>query len=148
MKDILFVLMALLVGAIIPIQAATNSAFSKAIQNPIATALMVFMVGFCTTSLYLLVSKTALPSWSALRNVPVYGYLGGIILTIYIIAITFLAPKLGVAVAIGLIITGQVISALLIDHFGFFDVPIKPIDLKRLFGVLCMVLGIYLVMKK
>jgi bacterial/archaeal transporter family-2 protein len=135
-------------GALIPIQASCNAAFSKAIGSPVVTALMVFIVGLLSICIYILITKTPLPELSQIKNTPQYSYLGGFIIALYVILITFITPRLGVAASIGLIITGQLIGAIIIDHFGLFDTTVRSIDIKRLAGTLCMVVGIYLVMKK
>ena len=41
----IFILLALITGALIPVQASTNAAFSKSIGNPYITGLMVLLVG-------------------------------------------------------------------------------------------------------
>lgn len=143
-----FILLSLLSGALIPIQASSNAALSKAIGSPIVTALTVFIVGFFSVLAYIFISKTPFPELSQFKSAPLYGFIGGLIVAFYVIIITFITPRLGVGVSIGLIITGQLIGAVIIDHFGLFDTTVRSIDLKRLTGTLCMIVGIYLVMKK
>lgn len=83
-----------------------------------------------------------------LTSAPLYGYLGGIIVATYVVMITILVPRIGVGTAIGLIVTGQIICAVTIDHFGLFNVAVRPINITRAAGILLMIGGIYLVMKK
>jgi len=83
-----------------------------------------------------------------LVSAPFYGYLGGIIVATYVVMITILVPKIGVGTSIGLIVTGQIICAITIDHFGLFNVPVHSISISRIAGMLLMIGGIYLVMKK
>lgn len=146
--DIIFLALALITGALIPIQAATNAQFSKSIGNPIITGLMVFTVGLIGMILFVLVSRTAFPMRQQLASAPVSGYLGGIIVATYVVMITVLVPRIGVGAAIGLIVTGQIICAVTIDHFGLFNVAVRSISLTRVLGMLLMIAGIYLVMKK
>lgn len=149
MKTHIFLIgLSLIVGALIPIQASTNAAFSKATGNPITTALMVFIVGLIAILLYIFITRTPLPEVTQLKAAPAYSYLGGLVVAFYVIVITFIAPRLGIGASIGLIITGQILGAVVIDHFGLFDTAVKTIDIKRLIGTLCMIVGIYLVMKK
>jgi transporter family-2 protein len=147
-NDMIFLLLALITGALIPIQAATNAQFSKSIGNPIITGLMVFTVGLIGMLLFVLISKTAFPMRQQLASAPVYGYLGGIIVATYVVMITLLVPRIGVGTAIGLIVTGQIICAVMIDHFGLFNVAVRSISATRIVGMLLMIAGIYLVMKK
>ena len=147
-NDIIFPLLALVTGALIPIQAATNAGFSKSIGNPVITGLMVFVVGLITMLAYLLATRTSFPSVQQLTHVPAYGYLGGLIVATYVVMITILVPKIGVGPAIGLIVVGQIICAVTIDHFGLFHVAVRPANLTRIAGLLFMIVGVYLVMKK
>jgi transporter family-2 protein len=147
-NDIIFLSLALITGALIPIQAATNAAFSKSIGNALITGLMVFIVGLAGMALFVLLSRTPFPGRQQLTAAPFYGYLGGIIVAAYVVMITILVPRIGVGTAIGLIVTGQIICAVLIDHFGLFNVAVRSIDLTRFAGMLLMIAGVYLVMKK
>jgi transporter family-2 protein len=147
-SDIIYFALALITGALIPIQAATNSTFSKSIGNPIITGLMVFIVGLIGMLLFVLFSKTAFPTVQELSSAPLHCYLGGIIVALYVVMITILAPRIGVGPAIGLIVTGQIICAVVIDHFGLFQVVVQPISIKRATGLLLMIFGVYMVIKK
>src|SRR6218665_2832463 len=135
-NDLVYLGLALITGALIPIQAATNAAFSKSIGNPLTTGLMVFIIGLIGMLLFILVSRTALPTPGQLAAAPAYSYIGGIIVATYVVMITILAPRIGVGTAIALIVTGQIICAVLIDHFGLFNVTPRSLDLTRLAGVL------------
>ena len=145
---LLFLALAFITGALIPIQAATNTAFSKAVGNPFSTGMMVFMIGLLSMVLFLLFTGKGFPTGKQLSAAPAYGYLGGLIVAIYVVMITILVPRIGVGTAIALIVTGQIFCAVAIDHFGFFGVQVRQVDLQRLLGMLLMIVGIYFVMRK
>ncbi len=147
-NDLLYFVLALITGALIPIQAATNAGFSRSIGNPFITGLMVFIVGLAAMLLFVLVARVSFPSAAQLSAAPRSGYLGGLIVATYVVMITILAPRIGVGSAIGLIVTGQIFCSVVIDHFGLFNVMPRPIDVMRGAGVLLMCVGVYLVMKK
>ena len=143
-----YLIMALFTGALIPIQAATNAAFSKSASNPLITGMMVFVIGFIGMFILSLIMRTSWPTVHQLSSAPAYSYLGGLIVATYVVMITILVPRIGVGAAIALIVTGQILCAVAIDHFGFFNVQVRSIDTSRLVGVLLMIAGIYFVMKK
>ena len=147
-NDLIFLALALITGALIPIQAATNAAFSKSIGNPLITGIMVFIIGLVGMVLFTLLSRTPFPMRQQLTSAPLYSYLGGLIVATYVVMITILVPRIGVGAAIGLIVTGQIICAVIIDHFGLFNVAVRTISITRLAGIFLMIAGIYLVMKK
>jgi transporter family-2 protein len=147
-NELIYFALALITGALIPIQAATNAVFSKSVGNPVITGLMVFIIGLAGMVLFTLVSRSSFPTIQQLTAAPSYSYLGGLIVATYVVMITILAPRIGVGPAIGLIVTGQIICAVLIDHFGLFNVAVNSMNGTRLAGVLLMIAGIYFVMRK
>ena len=147
-SDLIYIVLALTTGALIPIQASTNATFSKSIGDPLITGLMVFIIGLVGMVIFVLLLRTPFPVRQQLVSAPLYSYLGGVVVAIYVVMITILVPRIGVGPSIGLIVTGQIICAVVIDHFGFFGVGVRPISITRTVGVLLMIAGVYLVMKK
>src|ERR1700761_3256261 len=141
-NDFIYLALALITGALIPIQAATNAVFSKNIGSPSMAGLMVFVVGLVGMLLFILFSRASMPTMQQLSAAPLYSYLGGIIVATYVVMITILVPKIGVGPAIALIVTGQIICAVIIDHFGLFNASVRPADASRIIGVLLMIGGI------
>jgi len=147
-SNLIYLILALITGALIPIQAATNAAFSRSIGNPFVTGLMVFIVGLAGMTVFVLFARVSLPTAQQLVAAPIHGYLGGIIVATYVVMITILVPRIGVGTAIGFIVTGQILFAVIIDHFGLFNTTARAIDSTRFVGVVLIAVGVYLVMKK
>jgi bacterial/archaeal transporter family-2 protein len=147
MSSLSFVLLgalAVIVGALIPVQAATNAAMSRVIGSVAITSLTLFAVGFVVVAGWALVIRVPLPSLEALRRVPAYGWLGGFIVASYVIAITFLAPRLGVGNAIRFVVTGQILAAVIIDHVGAFGAIVQRLTMGRAIGAVLMIIGVIL----
>jgi transporter family-2 protein len=136
--------LALVVGALIPIQAATNAAMSKALGGISYASLVLFGISLIVVLVWILISQTAPPSGAAFREAPLYGWLGGFIVASYVLSITFLAPRLGVGNAICFIVTGQIFAAILIDHFGLFGAQAQPLSWPRVAGIALMIAGLFL----
>jgi transporter family-2 protein len=75
-------------------------------------------------------------------------WLGGILSAFIVLSITFAAPKIGVAAAIGLVITGNLVVAAAIDRFGWFGVTPIPLEWTRVVGILLLAGGAALVLRK
>jgi len=133
--------LAVIVGALIPVQAATNAATSRVIGSVAITSLALFAIGFVVVAAWVIVTREPLPSLETVRRVPAYGYFGGFIVASYVIAITYLAPRLGVGTAIRLVVTGQIIAAVLIDHVGAFGAVVQRLTMGRAIGVVLMIIG-------
>ena len=136
--------LAVIVGALIPVQAATNAAMSRVIGSVAITSLALFAIGFVVVAAWVIVTREPLPSLETVRRVPAYGYFGGFIVASYVIAITYLAPRLGVGTAIRLVVTGQIVAAVIIDHVGAFGAVVQRLTMGRAIGVVLMIIGVIL----
>jgi transporter family-2 protein len=141
--------LALAAGALIPVQAAANAALSRVIRGNVpAAAMILFVVAALATALAAIVTGARIPPLAELKAVPWWGFTGGIIVAFYVFTITFLAPRLGVGTAIALVVTGQVMAAITIDHFGLMRSPLFPLTPTRLLGAALMVLGVFLALRR
>jgi transporter family-2 protein len=80
---VLFGALAVMVGALIPVQAATNAAMSRAIGSVAITSLALFAVGLVVVAAWAIVIREPLPSLETLRHVPAYGWFGGFIVAVW-----------------------------------------------------------------
>ena len=87
-NDLIYLLLALVTGALIPVQTATNSIFSKGTGNPLITGLMVFIIGLAGMIIFIVLSGSAFPTRHQLFAGPLYSYLGGIIVATYVVMIS------------------------------------------------------------
>lgn len=68
-------------------------------------------------------------------------YLGGIFGFVIIASLAFVFPRIGAAYAVALMIGGQCVAALLVDHFGFMGMPRDPLTTQRVIGVALVAAG-------
>lgn len=87
-------------------------------------------------------TRPPLPSVSELVAARKTVWLGGVIATGYIVAIVVLTPKLGVGLTTGLILVGQILTALVLDHLGAFGSAQHMLNAGRLAGLALMIAGI------
>ena len=141
--------LAFVAGALIPVQAAANAALSKSIQDNVPfAALTLFVVAGVATAAGALLAGRQIPTGAALRAAPWWSYLGGFIVAFYVFTITFLVPRIGVGTAIALIVAGQIVAALAIDHFGLLRSLTFPLTPVRLVGAALMVVGVFLALRR
>ncbi|MEQ8402028.1 MAG: DMT family transporter [Silicimonas sp.] len=145
MNAAVLVALALLTGALVPLQLAFNGQLGTALRSPYLGACGVFVIGTLSTMVLLILVRSPLPSPTDLKDVPVTAWIGGLIATAYIVAIVFLVPKLGVGVTAILIIAGQIVVALALDHFGAFGAPQDPLTAARSAGAALVLAGAALV---
>jgi transporter family-2 protein len=81
-------------------------------------------------------------------TVPPVALLGGLLGVVVIGSTVYMVPRIGVAAAVTLIITGQLFMAATIDHFGAFGVDAKPVTVARLTGLGLVLLGAWWTLRR
>jgi len=110
-----------------------------------ASSLIVHMSGMILSAILLwLKGGEKIREWQTL---PWYMLIAGVFGVILYQTINFTLPKLGSTLMITLIITGQLITGVVIDHFGWLGVAQRSIDLPRILGMCALLLGGYLISK-
>ena len=137
-------LLALVAGVLIAVQAPTNAILAKASGSPVVAAFISFFVG--TIALGALVAVTSGRVFAPeLREVPWYAWVGGLYGAVFVAVAAFAAPRIGVGVLLTAAIGGQLLAALILDHYGFFGLPRQPVNLTRIAGVTLVLAGAVLV---
>jgi transporter family-2 protein len=145
---ILFYLLPVFAGIAITIQSGINSQLRTAIQHPLMAAFISFVVGTVALGLLLIFSKDALPGLSQYSTINWYKYTGGL-LGAFVVTVTLLSvAEIGAGNMFVLIVAGQLITAVLMDHFGILGMRSNPVSLQKLLGICLLVAGAYLVNKK
>jgi transporter family-2 protein len=141
----LYLILALIAGAMIPIQSALNNKLSIHLQSPVLSAFISFAIGLMGLFLYIILSRIPLSQLSGVRNAPPLTLLGGLCGAFFVTAAVISVPRLGIAVTFSLVILGQMLITLPIDHFGLLGVPVREINLPRLMGVILVIAGVILI---
>jgi bacterial/archaeal transporter family-2 protein len=69
-------------------------------------------------------------------------YLGGLFGLVIVAAGAFVFPKLGAAWAVALMVFGQCVAALAIDHYGLMGMEKSPMTVQQLVGVALVAGGV------
>ena len=146
MDKIIWPLMAFAAGAFLPIQAAMNSKLAKTGGSPFHASMISFAVGALALISYILISAQAV-SWKGLREAPTYAWAGGILGAFYVTVIVLAFPKIGPGLTFGLVVAGQLLLSMLMEHYQFLGTQLQPISIGRILGMLLIVAGVY-IMKK
>ena len=134
-----------IMGALLAIQPLLNAKVASAAGHAIYGAMFSVVVSSLTMLLAAVLLRLPLPD---LRNVgaqPVWSWTGGVIGAFVVLVALTATPKLGATTTVMLFIAGQLACSILIDHFGWLGVPVHPVDVPRLLGVLCLIAGVVLI---
>lgn len=142
--DLVFVAMALLVGALMPTQAGINALLTKHWAGAAALAALVsFAVGTAALAAYCLAARAYPPG--ALAATRWWFWTGGFLGAVIVGFSVFLAPRLGAATLMALTVAGMMGASMVLDHFGWLGFTVRQAGLPRLAGAALIVAGVYLV---
>lgn len=140
-----YIALALAAGIGIPVMARLNASLGLAIASTGWAALLLFFVALCGVALTLAATREPMPSnW--LGATPA-SYGAGLLVAFYLLAVTFLIPRLGVGPTILTVVTGQILAAAAIDHFGWLGGVPRPLGNLRVAGLAAMFAGLVLFMR-
>ena len=142
----MWIALAFLSGAFLPIQAGLNAKLGKAAESPVYASMLSFAVGTLGLLTYILITKQFM-SWAGVREAPAHVWLGGLLGAFYVTVIILAFPKLGPGLTFGLVIAGQMIVSILLEHFNILVAQQNSISLMKLFGVLLVVAGVIIIRK-
>ncbi len=140
-----FLFIAIISGAVLPIQAGLNAKMGRAVGDPVYAALISFVVGSLGLLLYSLLAKVDLSQVSQAGTVHWSVWMAGLLGAFYVASVIILVPKIGVALTFGLIVTGQLGLSLILDHYGLLGLPVHAINWQRIAGILCIIGGVLLI---
>ena len=144
---LLLSLYALAIGAGVSFifQQAVNANLRGEIGSPWWAGFISYLGG--TIVMFVMVVALRVPwlSAPAISRTSWMSWTGGIFGAIYIAVSILLLPRLGATIVVALLVLGQMIGAMLFDHFALFGVPENPITLSRLAGAALLVGGVVLI---
>jgi transporter family-2 protein len=142
--SVIVALVGIIGGIAVGVQSPIAGAMGQRVGGS-ASSLIVHMSGMILSAILLwMKGGEKIREWQTL---PWYMLIAGVFGVILYQTINFTLPKLGSTLMITLIITGQLITGVVIDHFGWLGVAQRPIDLPRILGMGALLLGGYLISK-
>lgn len=142
--SLLSLLLAVIGGALLAVQAPTNAILGKASGSPIVAAFLSFLIG--TLALGAASAATSGKLFDpGLKQVPWYAWMGGFYGAFFVAAAAFGAPRVGLGVFLTAAIAGQLAAALVLDHYGLLGLARHSITATRAMGFALVLIGVALV---
>lgn len=141
-----YAFLALFAGALLPLQALINARLGHATAGGLFASACSFLVGTLALAVVLLVSRPAVPATEVLLRLPPWVWAGGLLGAAFVVVATLAVPRIGAAPLVALVVLGQMVSALALDHFGVLQAT-REVNASRLFGALLVLLGVVLVLQ-
>ncbi len=120
LNSLWFMLLALTAGISVMIQQALNANLRTALNSAAWSGFMSYFLGVLCMLLLAAVLRDPVPTASVAARIPLWAWSGGIFGAVFIALSIVAIPVLGAATYLALLITGQMICSVTIDHFGLF----------------------------
>ncbi|MEP2025875.1 MAG: DMT family transporter [Reichenbachiella sp.] len=134
------------VGIMVVIQGGINARLGVLLNNSLLATSTALVMSATFTLVAVFVTVRQLPSLEQLKGVPSYmWFTGGILSFIAVTLFYYIIPRIGISTAVTFGLAGQILFAAIAGHFGWFDMPIEPISLKKTIGIMVMILGVILI---
>lgn len=132
-------------GVSVATQQVLNGSLRTALGSPAWAGLVSYAVGLLTMIITVIALRERVPSWKTVVDVPWWAWSGGVFGGAFILLVILLLPSLGAATLFALVIAGQVLAAVTLDHFGAFGLTPHPISTARLAGAVLLIAGVVLI---
>ncbi|OYQ64455.1 hypothetical protein B9G53_11580 [Pseudanabaena sp. SR411] len=139
----LYLFLALLSGALLPIQASFNAQLARSLNSVPLAADISYIVGTLVLIALIATQKFGHPDWSAIAKAPKWSLIGGVLGTWYICSSTYFTSVLGTTLTLGLVVGGQSLAGIIVDHYGWLDLPTHRLTRNRRFAIGLLIVAIF-----
>ncbi|MFP5491801.1 MAG: DMT family transporter [Bacteriovoracia bacterium] len=143
----LFLITAFLVGCMLPWQPVVNARLGIEMASPLWAGFISFLGGALLLGALALLQGQFSDKITRLSTAPWWSMTGGLLGAIFVIAALILIPRIG-ATSLGVaFICGQLLMAVVMDHYGLAGLSVRPIDSMRFVGIVLVLVGVFMVMR-
>ena len=149
MVNYLILALVVLAGCGQPVQVAANARLRDSVRSPALAALLSFLVGSAVLgALALFGVPGGRGQWRAVLDTPWWAWVGGLSGAFSVFIAIVALRRSGEATVIAFTIVGQLTLSIVIDHFGWLNVPQRSLSASRVVGAVLLVVGAFLIHRK
>ena len=147
MTRTLAVPLALAAGCFVGLQAPVNARLGKQVGS-LQAATVSFAIGTLALILVASLSSGGLSSIGSVNKVPWWALIGGVLGAFYVTVALVTVRTLGLSSLTAIVVTGQLVIAVAVDRFGLLGIAKQQIGATRIVGLVLLVVGVVLVVRK
>jgi transporter family-2 protein len=136
--------MAFVAGLLAVVQVAMNAQLRASFGHALVASAFNFAVGLASLVGVVLLLRLPLPSATQVLATPTWAWLGGMLGATFVAILAFASRDLGALFAIGLVVAGQMVASIAVDHYGLLGFPVRPFSYAKLLGCAMFVAGLVL----
>jgi transporter family-2 protein len=142
MHTSIFALLAVGAGCCIALQASANGKFRQNLDSPLWASYFSICGTILTATIAMLIMRPPTPSAATLRETQWWNWIGGPLGALIVLAGAALTRELGAAFFIALVVGGQLLCSLILDHYALLGLNEQPVTWGRALGALLVVAGV------
>lgn len=142
-----YLLLAFAAGVGVAFQFGVNGALRRLSGQPVWASLISFAVGTLALALCFVATRRSWPPAGQFAHAPWWIWLGGLIGAFYVIVSVVSGPRLGSGTLVACVIAGQIVSSMVIDHFGWVGYPVHLVSPGRIIGAILLLAGVGCVLR-
>lgn len=133
-------------GCFLALQVGVNGRLRVRAGDPVYAAAISSAIAAFSLILYsATVVRKPLPDATELTSAPWWIWAGGLMGAAYVATSLIMITRLGAAVMFSLIVVGQMLATLTMDHFGLLGLPRHEVSPLRVLGAVFLVAGVVLI---
>lgn len=138
-------IIAAMVGVLLAIQPIFNTNVGKAVGmwNSALISLSLSAIIMMTISAF-----NKFEGFKRLIEVPNYFFTAGLMGAFIVVSSVYCISRIGPVITISISVSAQMMTALVCEHFGWFNVQQTSINVTRILGIVFLILGVILVKSK
>jgi transporter family-2 protein len=147
MSRSLAVLVGIGAGCLVGMQAPINSRLGKTVGS-LQAASFSFLVGTAVLVAIAAFVRGGLGNLGQVGHAPWWALVGGLLGAVYVTVALIAVRTLGASGLTAVVIAGQLAISVTIDRFGLLGVARQPVGLQRVLGLVLLIAGVVLVVRK
>ncbi len=137
--------LAILMGAAVSVYIPMTAQTARILGAPILGNLPFFFFGLVTSVVLVFATGNKLPTAAKFADVPTWLLLAGVFSAAIILGNSYLIPRIGTNALFVLLVAGQIVFGIFINHFGLLGVPVQPATMAKIAGSVLVLGGAFLV---
>jgi len=142
------ILPSIILTVVVGLAIASQTQFAGILGQHVGIMESVFIIhlgGFLISGIYLLIiGGGGLGTW---KSAPWYALCGGLLGVMIVGGYAFVIPRIGLAPAITLAVSAQLIFSALLSHYGVLGAIQQPLTVSRIAGIAVLLVGTWLIVR-